>query len=216
MFVPHLLTYLMTTRTKLIALLFSFMLTIGLHQAGVVAQTLPAAATDVCPAKIGTALPAVKLKTAEGKEADLMQLTKDKPTVLVLYRGGWCPFCTRHLAELGKVADSIKARGYQIVGITGDAPDKVAATMLKYETSYTVLSDTEGLLAKALGVAFQVPKHYTKTVQQASNGANETWLTVPAVFVLDAKATVTYSYVNPDFKTRLKAKVLLAMLEASK
>src|SRR5690606_38479477 len=49
---------------------------------------------------VGDSIPDVKVQTAAGETISLKQLTSAKPSVLIFYRGGWCPFCTRHLKDL--------------------------------------------------------------------------------------------------------------------
>lgn len=46
-------------------------------------------AADVKPIEVGTTLPAVELRTREGRAVALSDLTGKKPVVLVFYRGGW-------------------------------------------------------------------------------------------------------------------------------
>ena len=46
-------------------------------------------AGDVKPLEVGTLLPDVELKTPDGRNVALANLTGEKPVVLVFYRGGW-------------------------------------------------------------------------------------------------------------------------------
>lgn len=43
----------------------------------------------ICPLLIGTKIPEVSVKTADGASFDLSAAIKTMPTVLVFYRGGW-------------------------------------------------------------------------------------------------------------------------------
>jgi cytochrome oxidase Cu insertion factor (SCO1/SenC/PrrC family) len=45
--------------------------------------------TQICPIKIGATIPSMKVYRTDGKSTDLANLVKDKPTVLIFYRGGW-------------------------------------------------------------------------------------------------------------------------------
>lgn len=65
-----------------------------------VGATLAHAQTRSTPLAVGDAVPDVTLRTQEGTEVELRNLVAKKPTVLIFYRGGWCPFCTRHLQAL--------------------------------------------------------------------------------------------------------------------
>jgi thiol-disulfide isomerase/thioredoxin len=57
-------------------------------------------ALNVTPLLIGQSAPNSKLKTVDGDPVSLKALTMQKPTVLIFYRGGWCPYCNRQLAGL--------------------------------------------------------------------------------------------------------------------
>jgi len=80
----------------------------------------PLNAEDICPLLIGEILPKATLQDAEGKTVALETIIKIKPTVLVFYRGGWCPFCNMQLSSLVEIEKDILDLGYQIVAISPD------------------------------------------------------------------------------------------------
>jgi len=50
----------------------------------------PAKSADqIEPPVAGDSLPALTLTTAEGEPFDLAAAVEEKPTILILYRGGW-------------------------------------------------------------------------------------------------------------------------------
>lgn len=53
------------------------------------AADVPAAADDVRPLLVGSAVPDVLLPTADGGEVNLLTEAQAKPTILIFYRGGW-------------------------------------------------------------------------------------------------------------------------------
>ena len=52
-------------------------------------QQPPTSAEEICPILVGTAFPELTFKTVKGGSFDLLQAIKEKPTILVYYRGGW-------------------------------------------------------------------------------------------------------------------------------
>lgn len=175
---------------------------------------LPATANDVHPLLVGTKVPAVTVQDTDGKQVPTTRIFSKQPTVLVFYRGGWCPYCNRHLSELAETEASLKALGYQVVAISPDAPDKLRATMEKDKLGYRLFSDSEGALTKAMGIAYQVPAHYEKVIREGSDGRNTSFLPVPAVFLLNMEGEILYEYVNPDFRKRISGAMLLANAKA--
>jgi hypothetical protein len=44
---------------------------------------------EICPLLVGDTIPQMTLETVEGDSFDLNTAVKEKPTVLIFYRGGW-------------------------------------------------------------------------------------------------------------------------------
>jgi peroxiredoxin len=81
------------------------------------------------PLKEGASIPDVKLRTESDQEVSLRDLVAEKPTVLIFYRGGWCPFCTRHLSELAGIETGIEKVGAQLLAISMDKPERLRETV---------------------------------------------------------------------------------------
>ena len=167
-------------------------------------------AENVSPLLIGEKIPNVILQDANGKEVKTKDIF-DKKTVLVVYRGGWCPYCNSQLADMQEIEKDIIALGYQVVAISPDAPSFLKQTLDKKELQYKLYSDSEGVLAQAIGIAFAKEK---PKLDKYSEGKNPGFLPVPTVYVLNDKQEIEFMYINPNYGTRLKGDVLLAVLKA--
>lgn len=177
-------------------------------------REVPANPEDISPLLIGEQIPMAEIKDPEGKLALLQDIVKEKPTVLIFYRGGWCPYCNKHLAELQAIEQDILEMGYQIVAISPDAPEQLKTSLDKNELTYRLYSDNELEVTKAFGLAYQAPKRYKQTLFKASEEANPGILPVPAVFVLDQEGTIEFEYINPNYDTRISGELLKAAVEA--
>ena len=82
-------------------------------------------AEDVTPLKVGDKVPATEITSLDNTKTSLQEIAKRKPTVVLFYRGGWCPYCNKHLAAVGESKDKILALGYQIIGISPDSPEEL-------------------------------------------------------------------------------------------
>ena len=111
-------------------------------------------ASEVCALNIGTECPSAKVQQVDGKVVDLKEFCSEKPTVLVFYRGGWCPYCTDHLAALNSVEEDIKEMGYDVVAISPDDVETYPEFLKKEKLSYTLISDYKDEAMKAFGIAF--------------------------------------------------------------
>ncbi|MCU0448762.1 MAG: AhpC/TSA family protein [Bernardetiaceae bacterium] len=199
----------MMNTLKLAGLGLLLTLVTGLAQAQV-----PAKPEDISPLLVGEKIPEVSLGQLDGGKVSLPQLVKRQPTVLVFYRGGWCPYCNTQLAGLQSVEEKLKQAGYQIVAVSPDKAADLQASVDKHQLSYTLLADSKLEAAQQFGLAFQAPSQYSGILAKASGGQNPGWLPVPAVYIIAPDGTILFSYVAPNYKQRLSGAVLLAAAEA--
>ena len=68
---------------------------------------------DISPLLIGESIPMVSLKDVNGKSFDLNRAIASKPSILIFYRGGWCPYCTKQLSGLQELLPELETMGYQ-------------------------------------------------------------------------------------------------------
>ena len=193
--------------------------TLTLSAWSLIAQTINVARepTDISPLLIGEKIPSISLLDMKGKNVDLQVLAGRKQSILVFYRGGWCPYCNLHLAELQTIEPDILAAGYQIIAISPDSPESLSASADKNKLNYILLSDNDAALIKAFGLAFKAPEKYAELLNKSSGGKNkEELLPVPAVFVLNKQGDILFEYINPDYKKRLKGSLLMAVLRELK
>jgi|AntRauTorckE6833_2_1112554.scaffolds.fasta_scaffold00090_30 peroxiredoxin len=193
-----------------------FLISVPLLQA----QDYAASADQVTPLLISSQIPNVSLTSIEGESVNLRNMASQKPTILVFYRGGWCPYCSRHLSELQKIEDELYDIGYQLVAISPDRPEKLKTALTKNELDYTLLSDSPMDAAKAFGIAFKVDQ---ETVDQyksigidleSDSGYDHHLLPAPAVYILNTDGMVKFNYVNPNYKERINGDVLLTAAKA--
>lgn len=181
---------------------------------------VPKRAEDAKPLPVGKMIPDAKVIGMDGKETTTKAIAEMQPTVFVFYRGGWCPFCNRHLSELRNAEAGLKEMGYQIVALTPDLPEELKKTMTKDEVGYKLYSDSSAAAMKAFGVAFEVEqktvtmyKESYKIDLEKASGQTHHILPVPSVFISNGKGEIKYVYSNPDYKVRLSSD---ALLEAAK
>jgi len=181
---------------------------------GSVLAQVPEKATDISPLLIGEEIPVTSLRTLNGATTNLNDIVRLKPSVVIFYRGGWCPFCNTQLAELQKIEKDILALGYQIIAISPDSPENLQASVGKHTLTYTLLSDADMIAAQSFGLAFKVPDSSIERLKNSSGGKNPGQLPVPAVLVISTEGKILYEYINPDYKTRIKANLLMCTLES--
>ncbi|WP_395046204.1 peroxiredoxin-like family protein [Flavobacterium sp.] len=176
------------------------------------AQTnLPKSATEISPLLIGEEIPSVILQSIDGKNIKFNDIAKSKKTILVIYRGGWCPYCNLHLSALGEAEEKLIEMGYQIIAVSPDSPESLRETIIKDKLNYTLLSDSKGDFTKALGIAYIIPNGLKKNVKTILHGIKNDFLPVPSLFIVNEKSEIEFEYISPDYKTRISNELLLAV-----
>ncbi|ANI89593.1 antioxidant AhpC [Arachidicoccus ginsenosidimutans] len=172
---------------------------------------VPAKPEDISPLLDGEKIPMVNIPDAMGKNFDLNAAVAAKPTILVFYRGGWCPYCSKQLSGLQDIHQDLENMGYQLIAISTDSPDNLSKTAMKESLNFTLLSDADLSVAKQFGLAYKAPAAYDKILPNSSGGKNTgNLLPVPSVFILDKKGDIQFEYINPDFMQRLSPDLLKA------
>ncbi len=171
-------------------------------------------AEAVAPLLIGEQLPLkASVLDAQGKPHQLGDILATQKTVLVFYRGGWCPFCNVHLSGLAKASAEITALGYQIIAISPDDPKNLQNTSESGKLDYQLYADPQAQLLEAIGIAFQAPEAAREYIASKSKGAVTKALPVPTLMVLDKDGKILFEYISPNYKQRISAELLLAVLK---
>ncbi len=184
---------------------------------------LSRSADEVAPLLIGKAIPKVDVFDETGTKQFLPALLKGKYSILVFYRGGWCPYCNTHMQELAEAESQFLELGYQIIGISPDSPEMLASIEKDGELNYSLYSDSGFAAIEGFGIDFNLSKAtllkykgFGIDLAKSSGGLNKNRLPVPSVFIVTPDNKVAFSYVNPDYKERIPAKLLLAAAKAVK
>lgn len=189
--------------------------------AGLTAALAPSAAEAV-PLAAGARVPAVTVQTVEGTALDLAAAVAQKPTLLIFYRGSWCPYCIRHLAALAEIEPELLRLGYQILAVSPDETPGLRAAAEKNHLNYRLLSDRAMHAAAAFGLAFRVDaataeKYRGHKIDLAPVPGEPAarWLPVPAVYVIGRDGVVQFVHTDPDYKARLAPEEVLAAARAA-
>lgn len=74
--------------------------------------------------------------------------------ILLNFWATWCPPCRKELPALSEIANDMKGKDFQMIGISVDENPAALANFLKSNTlSYTILHQNNGLLEKYMSVS---------------------------------------------------------------
>ena len=112
---------------------------------------------------VGDTAPDFTLADDQGGEVTLSDL-RGKNVIVYFYPAAMTPGCTTQACDFSDSLDSLKARGYEVLGISPDSPAKLAKFREKDHLTITLLSDPDRKALDAYG-AWGEKKNYGKTYE---------------------------------------------------
>jgi peroxiredoxin len=169
---------------------------------------------------LGAQLPDAELLDVHGAATTLLSALDGRRTVLVFYRGAWCPFCNIALrAYQTGLLPALTERGIGLIAVSPQTPDGSLTMQEKNDLGFTVLSDPRNALATAAGI-LTAPSEEARAMQlehgldlTAVNADGTTTVPMPTVTILDPDGTVRWIDVHPNYATRSEPAEILAALD---
>lgn len=140
--------------------------------------------------------PGFALLNTNGKKVNLKSLIGKQNIILVVYRGDWCYFCRRQLKNFKDEYQEFQELNCAIYAVSVDPVEKNLALKQKLNLPFEILSD---------------PEHTLKEKYTINIGRKNSYL--PAVFIIDVKGTIRFSYIGKGKLDRPKNKRLIADLK---
>ena len=170
-------------------------------------------------APAGTVLPDAELLDVHGAATTLYTAAGDGTSVLVFYRGAWCPYCNIALsAYQDQLLPQLTERGIRLVAVSPQKPDGSLTMQQKNSLGFAVVSDPGNVIAGRLGIltrpspeARAAPLHLGLDLTGVNADGTVT-LPMPATVILDASRTVRWIDVHPDYSTRTEPRQVIDAL----
>jgi peroxiredoxin len=86
----------------------------------------------------GQTFPTFDVPTVGGGTISIPQSLRGSYGVVLIYRGGWCPFCQAQLAGFQRASEKLVATGIKVVALSVDNEATTAGTMEKHKLSFPV------------------------------------------------------------------------------
>jgi peroxiredoxin len=170
---------------------------------------------------VGDTVADASLLTPAGDGVTLASVLDGTPSVLVFYRGAWCPYCNITLRTYQQdLLPELASRGVRLVAVSPQKPDKSDESVKNGELGFDVLSDAGSQLIRSLGI-LTAPSdaaggaHNQLGFDVADYNADDTrGIPYPTVLVLDADRVVRFADVHVDYTTRTEVSTILAAVDA--
>ena len=168
--------------------------------------------------KLGEIMPEFLLPNVKNEIINSNEILKNGKMIIAFYRGSWCPYCNLELKMLQDHLPKIKHKNATLVAISPQSPDNSLTVVEKHNLTFEVLTDTDNLFAKQLGISFELQDFVLPYYQALGidlmhfNKNNDNSLPVPAVFVIDQNGKIIYKFVDANYMNRIDIDELLQTL----
>ncbi|MGE6354962.1 peroxiredoxin-like family protein [Flavobacterium sp. NPDC079362] len=169
-------------------------------------------------AQIGDKIIPFSLPNASNHLIHSKDILENGKMILAFYRGSWCPYCNLELRALQENLSKITNKNVTLLAVSPQSTDESMKIIEKHLLTFDVLTDKNNMLAKQLGISFELQEFALPTYQAMGinledfNKNKENTLPVPAVFVIDCDGSICYKYADADYRNRLDIDELLQSL----
>lgn len=170
---------------------------------------------------VGATLPDAPLLNPYGTSVRLYDALGAALTVVLFYRGAWCPHCNRAVRRYqAELVPELLRRAIPLVAISPQKPDGSLTMQEKNELTFTVPSDPGNVLARQVGILTR-PTDAVRARQLAAgidiasmNADGTTELPMPTTLIVDGEHVVRWIDVHPNYATRSEPAEILAALDS--
>ncbi len=154
----------------------------------------------------GKRLPKFSLKNADGTTISSEDLTS-KPTILMFYRGNWCPLCMAQIKELAGRYRDLEDAGVRVALISPQPHENTAELAKKFNVNFDFLTDEGNRAARLLGINSE---NGIPLGMQMMGYDSETVL--PTVIITDASGKIIWTHETDNYRVRPEPEVFLEIL----
>ncbi len=179
-----------------------------LKQNGLAANILP----------VGAKTPEFELPDHDGKSVSSSGLLAKGRLVLCFIRGRWCPFCVGQMEAMNLLLPEIEKAGASLAAISPQTVKQSYFMHDQHKLCFPLLSDAGNNVARQFGLTYRVPDEQKALYQRTFvnlpfvNGDGGWELPIPATYIIDQDATVTFASANEDYTDRPEPRDILRTL----
>ncbi|HJR71442.1 MAG TPA: peroxiredoxin family protein [Gammaproteobacteria bacterium] len=111
----------------------------------------------------------------------------------------WCPFCMGQLVDANRHLARFRALGLNVVSVSVDEVEKIAAFAAAQKIEYPMLADPTGAINLSLGIRDE----------QYPVGSAQFGVPRPTLYVVDRSGTIRLRYMEPTYRTRPNLEAVL-------
>lgn len=136
---------------------------------------------------VGDGFPEFRLPDQSGRTYDSQVFNEAPMTLMIVYRGDFCPFARFELGELSLDQELFRKAGIQIIAVSADPQERSRMLAKFLRTSLPLLSDPAEALLAPLGLV----QHYRSAQPDSA---------IPAFFLVDRNRKVRWTFTSPYYR----------------
>jgi peroxiredoxin len=158
---------------------------------------------------VGSKMPDFVVRDLDGKRIRSAELL-GAPTVVLFYRGNWCPLCMAQIGELVERYQDLERLGVSVCLISPQPDEATRALAERHEVPFRYLVDQDNEAARALGIAV------ANGVPRGVGGDYSADTVMPTLFVTTAGGTIVFSDQTDNYRVRPEPDIFLAILRRAR
>jgi peroxiredoxin len=159
--------------------------------------------------RVGDRLPRFSLMTTDGRPITDEDLIASAPTLLVLYRGWWCPSSKSQLDEIARDSERFRKAGITIFAASVDEPAEAAPIQQHVGDKITILCNVPESLLDEVGVRDQRGAPWYDRILF---GAKQQDISMPSALVVNASGKIVFVYRSTRVDDRARPADIIASL----
>jgi len=156
---------------------------------------------------VGAPLPSFVLEEEDGASV-ASDTFRGKPSLLLFYRGNWCPLCMAQIKEIAAQYKALSDRGVQVVLISPQSHKHTRKLAAQFDVPFRFLVDKGNRAARQLGldVQFGIPMG-----MQVLGYASET--VMPTALITDREGVIRFADLTDNYRVRPEPGTFLRVLD---
>jgi len=155
---------------------------------------------------VGKPLPKFELTSSDGSRVSSSTIAS-QPTILLFYRGNWCPLCMAQIKEIAGLYRRLESLGVRVWLISPQPAGHSKSLAKKFDAPMDFLVDEGNRAARALGIA---QDHGVPLGMGVLGYDSETVL--PTVVITDAHGKIIWKNETDNYRVRPEPETFLAAL----
>lgn len=157
--------------------------------------------------QVGNQLPVFKVTDIDGNRVD-SNTFKGTPSILMFFRGNWCPLCMAQIKEIAAKYHELSALGAKVILIAPQPEKNTQALAVKCNVPFIFLTDIDNRAAQALGIEM---KNGLPAGMEMLGYDKDT--VYPTVIITDTDGRIIYSDFTNNYRIRPEPDEFIKVLD---